>query len=344
MSLSSLNIRQFMPFAVAITAVATFACGGDVDLEGTIDVRVLEALAAQPTVTPQPTSTPQPVPTPQTVPTPLPTPTPAPTVTPQPTATLAPAPTPPSTATPQPTSTPAPTATPQEPFPPTSTPMAVPVDLYSEVRLSVVKIRNGSTTGSGWAIEDGWIITNEHVIAGSGTVSVEVPNTSGGVEILTGTVRGFDKKRDLAAIQVAHSAPILPTRVIEAEDAGTAIIQLGYSVSSTGGFPVVHSGVVTTVIRHLGTVLETSSQRADEGNDTAGVGVVIFDADADPGDSGGPVLDLQGNVVGITFGAVVFTSGGKRVIGQQQATGIESIDRVWTQLKNGTITTSLGSN
>ena len=48
MSLSSLNIPRFMPFAVAITAVATFACGGDIDLEGTIDVRILEALAAQP--------------------------------------------------------------------------------------------------------------------------------------------------------------------------------------------------------------------------------------------------------------------------------------------------------
>ncbi len=207
--------------------------------------------------------------------------------------------------------------------------------------MSVVKIRNGNSVGSGWAIEEGWIITNEHVITGASTVSVEVPQPEGGVEVLTGVVRGIDTKRDLAAIQVGHDAPVLPTRVVVATDAGTPIMQLGYSVSSTGGFPVVHTGVITTVVRHVGNVLDDGPQRADEGGDIGGVGVVIFDADADPGDSGGPVVDMQGNVVGITFGAVVTSPGGKRVIGQQQATAVESINRVWSQLKDGTNTTSL---
>lgn len=204
-----------------------------------------------------------------------------------------------------------------------------------------MKIRAGNSFGSGWAIEDGWIITNEHVVRGRTSVTVEVPREDGGVDFLIGTVRGVDSKRDLAAVEVDHGAPVLPTRIVLAEDAGTPIIQLGYSVASTGGFPVVHTGVITTVIRHLGNVLDSATQRADEGGDTGGVGVVVFDADADPGDSGGPVVDLQGNVVGITFGAVVTTASGKRVIGQQQATAIESINRVWSQLKEGTNTTAL---
>ncbi len=323
--------------AVAV-ALVSVACGSDVDIDATIDARVQQALDAQATVTPQPTATPRSTATPQVlppVPTPLPTSTPAPTVTPQPTATVAPQPTLVPTATPQPTSTPGP-----EIFP-TPTAIPIPSDLYADLRLSVVKIRNGNSIGSGWAIEDGWIITNEHVITGASTVTIEVPQANGGVEVMTGTVRGFDTKRDLAAVQVDHGAEVLPTRIVVASDAGTPIMQMGYSVSSTGGFPVVHTGVITTVIRHLGNVLDTSSQRADEGDDTAGVGVVVFDADADPGDSGGPVVDLQGNVVGITFGAVIATAGGKRVIGQQQATGIESINRVWEALKNGTNTTSL---
>ncbi len=328
--------KKVLAVGVTFVAVIASACSNDVDIDGTIDARVQEALAAQPTVTPQPTASPQPSPTAQLIPTPLPTSTPAPTPTPQPTSTAAPAPTLVPTATPQPTTTPAPTATTV-----TSSQSAVASDFYSSIRLSVVKIRAGSSFGSGWAIEDGWIITNEHVISGRTSVTVEVPRADGGVDFLIGTVRGFDTKRDLAAVQVDHEAPVLPTRVVLASDAGTPIMQLGYSVASSGGFPVVHTGVITTVIRHLGDVLSNASQRADEGGDIDGVGVVVFDADADPGDSGGPVIDFDGNVVGITFGAVVTTNSGKRVIGQQQATAIESINRVWSQLKEGTNTTAL---
>ena len=329
---------------VALVALIAAACGPNVDIDATIDARVQVALEAVSTATPQPTPTLSPSATPQVLPTPLPTATPAPTVTPAPTSTAPPTPvqpTPAPTVTPQPTATPPPTATAQSEALATPTAIAIPSDLYADIRLSVVKIRSGNSFGSGWAIEDGWIITNQHVVAGASTVTVEIPLPGGGVQSKTGTVRGVDTKRDLAAVQVDHGAPVLPTRVVLALDAGTPIIQMGYSVDSTGGFPVIHTGIITTVVRHLGVVLDDANERADQGDDTGGVGIVIFDANADPGDSGGPVLDLQGNVVGITFGAVVSTSGGKRVTGQQMATAIESIERVWTQMRDGTNTTSL---
>ncbi|MDA0676396.1 MAG: serine protease [Chloroflexi bacterium] len=318
-----------------VSIVGLLACSPDVDIDATIDSRVHDALAAQATVTPQPTPSPQATVTPITLPIPRPTATPAATATPAPTATPQPEPTLVATATPQPT------ATPMQGFDPTPTALPVVSDLYASVRLSVVRIRNGNSIGSGWAIEDGWIITNEHVVNGASSVIIEIPLANGGVATKTGTVRGFDTKRDLAAVQINHGADVLPTRVITVNDAGIPIIQLGYSVIADGGFPVVHQGVVTTVIRHLGNVLDDAAQRADEGDDTAGVGIVVFDADADPGDSGGPVLNLQGEVVGITFGAVVSTGGGKRVIGQQMATSVESILRVWEQLKSGVNTSGI---
>ncbi len=341
MSPVRLLARRTAHISLALAVFALAACSEGPDIDATIDARIQLALEARPTVTPQPSPTPQPTPTsppaptPQAIPTALPTATPAPTVTPQPTSTAAPEP------TPIPTATPPPTPTSTSPLPPTPTAIPVPNDLYADLRLSVVKIGNGGNVGSGWAIEEGWIITNEHVVSSASTVSIEVPLAEGGVRTLTGTVRGVDSRRDLAAIEVDHRAPILPRRVVVATDAGTPIMQFGYSVLSDGGFPVVHTGVITTVIRHLGNVLDNGPQRADEGGDTAGVGVVVFDADADPGDSGGPVVDMQGNVVGITFGSVISTNSGKRVIGQQQATGVESIDRVWNQLKNGVNTTPL---
>jgi S1-C subfamily serine protease len=321
---------------VAVVSIAgLLACSPDVDIDATIDSRVQDALAAQATVTPQPTPSPQATVTPITLPTPLPTATPASTSTPAPTVTPQPEPTLIATATPQPT------ATPIEGLGPTPTALPVVTDLYDSVRLSVVRIRNGNSVCSGWVIEDGWIITNEHVVTGASTVSVDIPLANGGTTTKTGTVRGVDTKRDLAAVQVVHGADVLPTRVINANDAGIPVIQLGYSVIADGGFPVVHQGVVTTVVRHLGNVLDDATQRADQGGDIAGVGIVYFDADADPGDSGGPVINLNGEVVGITFGSVVSTGGGKRVIGQQMATSVESILRVWEQLKSGVNTSGI---
>ena len=103
-----------------------------------------------------------------------------------------------------PTSTPVPTATPI-PFPtpvPTATPIAlidiqddiknlienpsVGLDvneLYEKYRKSVVKIEHGNNVGTGWAISKDYIVTNEHVISGSGNrVKIFVPSTDGSVK------------------------------------------------------------------------------------------------------------------------------------------------------------------
>jgi putative serine protease PepD len=201
------------------------------------------------------------------------------------------------------------------------------------VRLSVVEIRTGNGVGSGWAIEPGWIITNEHVVGTRATVTVLVPRASGGVTTLTGTVRGKDGKRDLAAIEVNHGAPVLPRRRITSADIGAEIVQLGYS-AGVGGIPSVHTGIVTSVVIHAGDVNSEASQRLDDGRSSDSVSVVVFDADADPGDSGGPVVDFDGTVVGVTYGSITI-AGSKRVLGQQRATGIRDVDQVWEDLKKG---------
>ena len=341
--------RRHLLFVVTLLSLLGAACGQSAEaLEATIDARVQSALTALPTVTPQPSATPAPSPTapptatPQPAPTPHPTatrapaPTPLPSATPQPTATPAPLPTAQPTATPQPSPTPAPTATPQ----PTPTVVGDITKIYDQLRFSVVKVSTNSANGSGWAIEEGWIITNNHVISPHTSVSVRVPLADGGWVTKPGIVRGIDTRRDLAAIEVDHGAPVLPRSFLTVEDAGTRIIQIGYS-TGTEGYPAVKTGIVTTVVRHLGNVLDLAPFEIEDGVNDRGVGVVIFDADADPGDSGGPVTDFEGTVIGITFGAIVFSSSGKRVIGQQKATSVRSIDRVWEDLKRGTNTTNV---
>ena len=360
-------VRASLIAALAAAGIALIAaCGGGVKepgsadatatalaLEATIDARVLEALSHVPTSTPQPTATPQPastrVPTatpialPTFPPSPTPivipaTPTAAPTATPQPTATPVVLPAFPATPTPAPTATPQPipsfAATPT----PAPTPLPRAFEVYDKSRLSIMEIRVGDSVGTGWAIEPGWIITNEHVVGLNATVTVLVPRASGGITAMTGTVRGKDDKRDLAAIEVNHGAAPLLRRKITAADAGMEIVQMGFS-AGVNGFPTVHTGIVTLVVLHLGDVNVEAVRRLDDGTSSEGVSVVIFDAAADPGDSGGPVMDLSGTVVGITFGSTV-TVGSKRVQGQQLATGVRDIDLVWADLKKGINTTS----
>ena len=60
--------------------------------------------------------------------------------------------------------------------------------------------------------------------------------------------------------------------------------------------------------------------------------VVVVDTGADPGDSGGPIIDYEGNVVGVIY-AQVQSVGGKRVIGQQLAVGMKEVDSYWKSCK-----------
>jgi S1-C subfamily serine protease len=208
-------------------------------------------------------------------------------------------------------------------------------EVYNRVRTSVVEIRHGTSVGTGWAIEDGWIITNEHVVESATTVAVRIPVAPTGSRTLTGIVRGRDTRRDLAAIQVDHGLTPLPRRVIGTTDGGLAVIQIGYSTGVLG-FPAAKLGVVTAVFGHSGAALSSGISSFDPGaaGSTSGISIVVTDAAADPGDSGGPVLDPDGVVVGTIFGSIVF-SGDKRVTGQQQAIGVKDINAVWPDLKRG---------
>jgi S1-C subfamily serine protease len=68
------------------------------------------------------------------------------------------------------------------------------------------------------------------------------------------------------------------------------------------------------------------------------VAIIVFDAAADPGDSGGPIFDDNGLAIGMVYGFLEST-GGKRTTGQQLGTNYASIKQVWEELKLGNNTT-----
>jgi S1-C subfamily serine protease len=193
-------------------------------------------------------------------------------------------------------SKPAPTALPTpEPKASSEAPLTV-AQIYQTVRPSVVLIRavGGSSnvdgkqetevaTGTGVIINaDGTILTADHVIAGSKSIQVTyVDGTNSPATVTTG-----DPKQDIATLTPAK----LPETLVPAVLGGG--VAVGDDVTAIGN-PLGLTGTTTNgVVSGLGRVLS----RAKNGN--LG-GLIQFDAAVNPGNSGGPLINERGQVVGI---------------------------------------------
>ena len=134
--------------------------------------------------------------------------------------------------------------------------------------------------GTGFIIDrSGLIVTNAHVVGNSKTVIVK---TSTGKE-LKGTVRGTDKVTDIALIQVKSSG-LNPLKLgnSNALSVGDFAIAVGNPFGLDGTFT---TGVISAVGR--------------AGIDASGGKFIQTDASINQGNSGGPLLNLEGEVVGI---------------------------------------------
>ena len=310
-------------FALAL-CISFLGCGPSSEEIGRLaDERISVAQTAVPTPTSIQFPTPLPTPTPVTFPStpiPQPTPTPQPTATPQPTSTPVIFPPTPTPIKFQPTPTPQPTATP-EPI----------VDLnavYLQSWPSVFFIETSGGHGSGWLVEPGLILTNEHVVAGSSTVTVR----QSGDPPFVAVVVALDSVRDIALLrfdvtgaQLHPRAAPLSLANISTGDVAQWLLALGYSeagvkADSTVGSATVNVGVLSQIINF--------------GSDSFGLNL-IMDAPVDPGDSGGPVLNSEGLVVGMVKAVREQTVGGQRVVGTFFAVHVDEIRDALPSLKNG---------
>ena len=153
---------------------------------------------------------------------------------------------------------------------------------------AVVKVSSfgcgGLVTGSGFPVGAGYIVTNAHVV--SGTSGHSILTAAGGK--LLGTVVYFDPERDVAVLYVPdfRSAPL----VFGPAQRGTKGAVIGYP----GGGPEQISPAVV-------------DGRIDaEGRDIYNANLVtrqifVIQAKVRPGNSGGPLVDLDGRVLGLVF-------------------------------------------
>ena len=153
------------------------------------------------------------------------------------------------------------------------------VEMAEQLRRSTVQVRGrGPGGGSGvvWRA-DGLIITNAHVARGPQATIVLVDGRT-----FAATVTARDERRDLAALQV--DATDLPAAVIGDSDA----LRVGALVLAVGN-PLGLTGALTTGVVHA----------AATPDGPRGHGWVRADVRLAPGNSGGPLADAEGRVIGI---------------------------------------------
>lgn len=156
----------------------------------------------------------------------------------------------------------------------------------ADVSDSVVTIRTESGTGSGFIVSsDGLIVTSWHVIAGAGSLTTVLAD---GTE-LAATLVDSDEAHDVAILDVA--ATELPTLTLSTDgvEIGQTVIAAG---NALGEFPdTITVGVVSGLDRSIDVGVGRSTRSLS--------GVLQTDAALNPGMSGGPLLNLAGQVVGI---------------------------------------------
>lgn len=165
------------------------------------------------------------------------------------------------------------------------------IQLYQQANPSVVYIITPSGSGSGFVYnQDGYIVTNNHVVEGSN--SFEVVFSNGDRE--NADLIGADVDGDLAVVQVSS----LPDSVQPLSLAEPDTLQVGQFVAAIGN-PFGEQGSMSFgIVSGLGRSLP--SQRGVTGGSTYSLPEVIqTDAPINPGNSGGPLLNLSGEVVGI---------------------------------------------
>ncbi|MDR1791355.1 MAG: S1C family serine protease [Propionibacteriaceae bacterium] len=151
---------------------------------------------------------------------------------------------------------------------------------------------SGVAAGTGMILSsDGKVLTNYHVVAGTIGVAVQVATTK---DTYTATLVGFDQVKDVALLQLKDASNL---ETITVDDDG---VQLSDAVSAVG-----NAGGGNTLVRADGYVTSLSvdvSVNSDSpwGNEEDLENVIETNAAAEPGDSGGPMFDDEGEVIGMT--------------------------------------------
>jgi S1-C subfamily serine protease len=188
----------------------------------------------------------------------------------------------------------------------------------------------GLAEGTGIIISSsGDILTNNHVIDGAGSVTVQI---DGSGPQLAATVLGYDPTDDVALVKINDisglSLKVAPLGNSDGLTIGETVVAIGNAYGK-GGTPAVVSGTVAD--------LDQSITASDGGSSENLTGMIETNADIVSGDSGGPLVNAAGQVVGMdTAGSETGASfGGQTAATQGFAIPIDTALQVAQQIETG---------
>ncbi len=216
------------------------------------------------------------------------------------------------------------------------------IDIYEQANPAVVNINIGIGQGSGFVYnEEGYIVTNNHVVEGASRIVVTFADDTQ----LDAQLIGRDPDSDLAVIKV-DAAPGDLTAVSLTDSDSLKVGQIVIAIGNPFGQA---NSMTTGIVSGLGRLLPSSEGL--NGTSYNIPDIIQTDAAINPGNSGGPLFDLHGEVIGVNsaIDSPVRASSGvgyaipanivKKVVPQLIQNG--RVNHPWLGIAGGTLTADM---
>ncbi|MCU1676658.1 MAG: Periplasmic pH-dependent serine endoprotease DegQ [Frankiales bacterium] len=160
---------------------------------------------------------------------------------------------------------------------------------------TVIGYGAGEAAGTGMVLTaDGLVLTNNHVISGATKISA---TDVGNGKTYTATVVGYDRSHDVAVLQLTNASGLKTvTPATTPVKVGAAVVAVG-NAGGVGGTPSYAGGVVTRLDQPI------TAYDASDGSSEKLTGLIETNANLQAGESGGPLVNEQGQVVGMDTAA-----------------------------------------
>jgi S1-C subfamily serine protease len=203
--------------------------------------------------------------------------------------------------------------------------------------VSTLGDQQATAAGTGIVLtSNGEILTNNHVI--DGATSIKVTDVGNG-RTYTAKVVGYDASQDVAVIQLQNASGLTVASLGDSSTVrtGDSVVALG-NAGGKGGTPSVAAGTVTA--------LNQSITASDEGsgNSEQLTGLIETNANIQPGDSGGSLVNAYGQVIGMDTAAssgTQFQSQSSQTAEQAYAIPINEATSIAKQIEAGTTSTNV---
>ncbi|MFN8052231.1 MAG: trypsin-like peptidase domain-containing protein [Acidimicrobiales bacterium] len=186
-------------------------------------------------------------------------------------------------------------------------------------------VAQGKGAGTGIILSaDGEVLTNAHVIEGATDITVTV---NGSTTALPAKLVAADTANDLALLRITGAHDLTPATLGSSAEAivGDDVVAVGNALALEGGMSVTR-GIVSALHRSIEAGSETSSESL--------TGLIQTDAAISSGNSGGPLVNSRGEVIGINT-AVAGSSGSTTAQNIGFAIPIDTAKEIVARLRNG---------